>query len=529
MYPKPSGGADPSAREGRGDRRATPAGSATGSTASSRPGVPTAARRRRPTARRAASRASPTWSSSTPASPIVVKMAPPGLPPTRNRDVLRQARVQDAIARHRARAGRRGVLHRSRRRRPRCRPCTRWSFVDGESFEPLLDACDELPTAGDHPRAPAGRGARAGRPPLHRHRTRSVSTTSPRSRLPEEVERWVRIFETVSDDLRSGYRTPADALLATRSRRRCRRPSSTASTGWATCSRAATRSLAIIDWELWTREDPRVDLSWFLSYLDADEQPSAIRATPDGDADARRDAGRLRGGGRCARLPTSQWFDAHARFKMAAIAALVNKHNRRRERPDPDAGGAGPADRPPAGGRRSSSSSVPRPGGRPVPFESIDGIDVSAARSPVADPDQPARAAQRDDARSDEPHLEAVRGRPKHDDDVRVVLLTGTGDSFCAGADLSGVDLSASGGQIPPVSMSRNLFLPMLELSKPFVGAINGVAAGGGLGLALCCDIRLGSDDARFATSFQSHRADRERRGGVAACRASSASPRPSS
>lgn len=90
----------------------------------------------------------------------------------------------------------------------------------------------------------------------------------------------------------------------------------------------------------------------------------------------------------------------------------------------------------------------------------------------------------------------------EHDDDVRVVLITGVGDSFCAGADLAEADLSADGGQIPPVSMGRNLFLPMLELSKPFIGAINGVAAGGGLGVALCTDIRIASEDARFATSF---------------------------
>jgi 2-(1,2-epoxy-1,2-dihydrophenyl)acetyl-CoA isomerase len=93
-------------------------------------------------------------------------------------------------------------------------------------------------------------------------------------------------------------------------------------------------------------------------------------------------------------------------------------------------------------------------------------------------------------------------GEAENDDDVRVVVMTGTGDSFCAGADLRGVDLSATGGQIPPVGMGGNVFLPILELSKPLIGGINGVAAGGGLGLALCCDFRIGSENARFATAF---------------------------
>ena len=114
-------------------------------------------------------------------------------------------------------------------------------------------------------------------------------------------------------------------------------------------------------------------------------------------------------------------------------------------------------------------------------------------------------------------HVSKLCAQAEEDDDVRVVLLTGTGDSFCAGADLSGVDLSASGGQIPPVSMGRNLFLSLLELSKPLVGAINGVAAGGGLGLALCCDIRLGLRRRPLRHQLQPHRPHRQRRGGVAA------------
>jgi len=90
----------------------------------------------------------------------------------------------------------------------------------------------------------------------------------------------------------------------------------------------------------------------------------------------------------------------------------------------------------------------------------------------------------------------------EHDDDVHVVVLAGNESAFCSGADLADTDLSAGGGQIPPVSMGRNVFLPFLELSKPLVAAIDGVAAGGGLGLALCCDIRIASTEARFATSF---------------------------
>jgi len=136
-----------------------------------------------------------------------------------------------------------------------------------------------------------------------------------------------------------------------------------------------------------------------------------------------------------------------------------------------------------------------------VPFESIDGIDVTLRDHLLRirlDRPEHLNAMTPDQMN----HVSKLCAQAEDDDDVRVVLLTGTGEAFCAGADLSGVDLSASGGQIPPVSMSKNLFLALLELSKPLVGAVNGIAAGGGLGLALCCDIRLGSADARFATSF---------------------------
>jgi enoyl-CoA hydratase/carnithine racemase len=136
-----------------------------------------------------------------------------------------------------------------------------------------------------------------------------------------------------------------------------------------------------------------------------------------------------------------------------------------------------------------------------VAFESIDGIEV--VRRDHLLTIRLNRPQQRNAMTPNQMnYVGQLCAAAEHDDDVRAVVLTGSGDAFCAGADLGDVDLSAEGGQIPPVSMSRNLFLPLLQLSKPLIGAVNGVAAGGGLGLALCCDIRLASDNARFSTSF---------------------------
>ena len=85
--------------------------------------------------------------------------------------------------------------------------------------------------------------------------------------------------------------------------------------------------------------------------------------------------------------------------------------------------------------------------------------------------------------------------------DVRVVVLTGAGRVFCAGADLTSFDGETSGlEKFRSRDLFVDLFVLMAELGKPIVGRINGHALAGGLGLASSCDILVTVDTATFGT-----------------------------
>lgn len=98
--------------------------------------------------------------------------------------------------------------------------------------------------------------------------------------------------------------------------------------------------------------------------------------------------------------------------------------------------------------------------------------------------------------------LSALR-RAGDDQDVRAVVLTGAGRSFCAGQDLrERLDPAAS----PLDEEVRERYNPLIRairaLPQPTVAAVNGAAAGAGVGLALACDLRIAADDARFVLAF---------------------------
>lgn len=85
-------------------------------------------------------------------------------------------------------------------------------------------------------------------------------------------------------------------------------------------------------------------------------------------------------------------------------------------------------------------------------------------------------------------------------DDVRVLVLTGSGPAFCAGADLKEV---LAGADLPPgepdfLDRAADIFNALREFPRPVIAALNGVTMAGGLELAMCADIVLAAESAQI-------------------------------
>jgi enoyl-CoA hydratase/carnithine racemase len=94
------------------------------------------------------------------------------------------------------------------------------------------------------------------------------------------------------------------------------------------------------------------------------------------------------------------------------------------------------------------------------------------------------------------------------DRDVRVIILTGAGRGFCAGLDLkdlgagTGIGANGGGGANPRFDLANSPPIVLHQTDKPVICALNGPAAGYGLDLALGCDIRIASSEAKLAAVF---------------------------
>lgn len=106
--------------------------------------------------------------------------------------------------------------------------------------------------------------------------------------------------------------------------------------------------------------------------------------------------------------------------------------------------------------------------------------------------------------------LEGLReavARTRSDEDLRCVIVTGRGRSFCAGADFKSQaqqDAEAAPFRAPHERTFAiySPFLSLLEIEVPTIAAMQGHAIGGGLGLAVVCDLRVANREARYGANF---------------------------
>ncbi|NKQ51884.1 phosphotransferase family protein [Amycolatopsis sp. K13G38] len=257
---------------------------------------------------------------------IVVKVAPPGLAPVKNRDVLRQARILRLLA------GTGVPVPAVLGEDAAMPPLFAMTFEAGQSYEPHLDVTGDPPT----PDTVTARALAAART-LARLQQVPPPDEEPIP-LRDELDRWAKLLATVEDGIAPGH-ADLHARLASGI------PEGAVPTVVHGDYRLANMLFtgeylrAIIDWEIWSVGDPRTDLAWLLMHTDPRHRFHEQRGEADRKAGTGMPAlprlldGYLDAGGK--EPAALGWFLAYCYYKTAATIAVFVKRNRRREEPDP--------------------------------------------------------------------------------------------------------------------------------------------------------------------------------------------------
>jgi aminoglycoside phosphotransferase (APT) family kinase protein len=262
-------------------------------------------------------------------TPVVLKVAPPGLAPLRNRDVLRQARLQQAVQGNRRRLAP-DVLFSDPGDPPDVPPFMAMNLVAGECVEPVLSEDAERPAPGVvrarffdavevlaqlHGIVPADVGL----------------ADEPAVGLADEVDRWTRALATLPREMAGDYERAAKALRASMPA-----PLPPAVNhgdyrlGNTLCE--GDRVNAVIDWEIWSVGDPRIDLAWLTFFTDDARHPAVAPGTVAGTP-AGRDIVRAYEDALGRPVPELGWFDALTRYKEAGVTGLLLKRAMKLGRP----------------------------------------------------------------------------------------------------------------------------------------------------------------------------------------------------
>ena len=257
-----------------------------------------------------------TYRVGTNAGELVVKAVPDGRRPIGRHDMLRQATILSALADTEVPVPRVIAVDRTE---------PAWfamSLVAGESLEPVLD---------DPPVEPATAAARMRRaaeilPRLHAVDYRDIPDTGDILSPADELTRWTRTLRAVPAELVDG----GEALVTLLSAAVPEPMTPTLVHGDYRLGNILADGLepaALIDWEIWSIGDPRVELGWFAVFADGSNFPGVGREVPGLPNPGELIDLYLKHAG-LDELPDWTWFDALGRLKMAAIMG----HNLRRHR-----------------------------------------------------------------------------------------------------------------------------------------------------------------------------------------------------
>jgi aminoglycoside phosphotransferase (APT) family kinase protein len=261
---------------------------------------------------------------------VVVKVAPAGVEPVAHRDVLRQSRIIRTLEPTKVPVPQ--IIAEDAGDPPQVPPLFVMSFLEGNSMEPLFDL--RRPRLSSSTIAARFRNAAAALASLHSLEPPAVDLGGEPVLGPQdEIDRWSRTLGTVDQALVPGWREVSASLKSV-----LPTPISPAIVHGdfrlGNLLADGEHISAVIDWEIWSISDPRIDVGWFLINSDP-----ATYQRDTGYSVAAPSAEELTAV-YCevfgANVTDLQWFQALACFKSAATWSLIVKHNRRRVSPDPD-------------------------------------------------------------------------------------------------------------------------------------------------------------------------------------------------